>query len=300
MGPLLRQTLLWSGLLLAAVVVGIVGAKLNVILVAGLGIAIIGAAIVLAFPALSLVGLWILSFGMLPAVLVPGRCRTQMRNLIEVGLLGMAGLLAARAFFDEKIRISDLILPWAAFLARLAGALDRRIQSRGYFIEHYTLAIPDARKHFGWLMLVVAAFVERQRPWRLHSIVVAIASILSVEMLIQAASGRLILAQIYEFKAEASEGSSIPRGTTWGAEYLMMYVVYYSVQRLTASQEPDRLRKALPLLLLNMAGLLCTFTRGIWAAAIAGLFFLVLFSGPLRIRLAVRLGIATMPSPSAS
>lgn len=287
----MRQALLWSALLLAAVVVGIAGAKLNPILVAGLAVAIVGASFVLVFPAPALVGLWVLSFGMLPAVLIPGPVQDQMRNLIEVGLLGMAGLLATRAFFDEKVEISDLILPWAAFLAAWL-LLWIAAFAKGYVIERYTLAIPDARKHFGWMMLIVAAFVERQRPWRLHSIVVAIASILSVEMLIQAASGRLILAQIYEFKAEASEGSSIPRGTTWGAEYLMMYVVYFSLQRLTASQEPQRLRKALPLLLLSMAGLLCTFTRGIWAAAIAGLFFLVLFSGPLRIRLAVRLGIA--------
>ena len=105
--PLMRQALLWSSLLLAAVVVGIVGAKLNVILIAGLGIAIVGASIVLVYPALSLVGLWILSFGMLPAVVIPGPVQDQMRNLIEVGLLGMAALLAARAFFDEKVSISD-------------------------------------------------------------------------------------------------------------------------------------------------------------------------------------------------
>ena len=287
----MRHLLLWLGLLLAAVLVGIIGAKLNVILVAGLGLAIIGAAVVLAFPALALVGLWVLSFGMLPAVLVPGAVQAQMRNLIEVGLLGLAFLLAARAFFDERIRNTDLILPWSAFLGAWL-VLWVIAFTRGYFIEQYPLAIPDARKHFGWLMIVVAAFVERQRPWRLHSIALAIATILSVELLVQAASGRLILAQIYEFKAEASDGSSVPRGTTWGAEYLMMYAVYYSVQRLTATVEPSRLRRTLPVLLLNMAGLLCTFTRGIWVAAIAGLFFLVLFSGPLRIRLGLRLGIA--------
>jgi len=293
LGPATRQALMWSALLLGAVTIGIVGAKLNVMLIAGLAIAIIGASLVLAFPSLALVGLWVMSFGMLPAVLVPGAVQDQTRNLIELSLLGMAGLLAARAFFDERIDISDLILPWAAFLAAWL-LLWIAAFVRGYFIERYTFAIPDARKHFGWAMLIVAAFVERHRPWRLHSIVVAVASILSFELLVQAASGRLILAQIYEFKAEGSEGSSIPRGTTWGAEYLMMYVVYYCLQRLTAGQEPQRWRKVLPLLLLNMAGLLCTFTRGIWVAAIAGLVFLVLFGGPLRIRLAVRLGIAAV------
>ena len=75
-----------------------------------------------------LVGLFVLSFGMLPAVMIPGPVQDQMRNLIEVGLLGMAALLAARAFFDEKASISELILPWAAFL--VAWFLRSTSQSR--------------------------------------------------------------------------------------------------------------------------------------------------------------------------
>ena len=45
------------------------------------------------------------------------------------------------------------------------------VACQGYFVAHYELAIPDARKHFGWAMIVVAAFVEGRHRWRLHTIV---------------------------------------------------------------------------------------------------------------------------------
>src|SRR5690606_8668769 len=62
-------------------------------------------------------------------------------------------------------------------------------------------------------------------------------------------------------------------------------------QKLVASRETSRLLVDLPLLLVNVAGLLCTFTRGIWFGALAGLIGLVVFGGGLRNRLALRLGI---------
>ena len=159
-------------------------------------------------------------------------------------------------------------------------------------MSHYELAIPDARKHFGWAMIVVAAFVEGQHRWRLHTIVIAIASVLSAEMLLQALSGEYFLSQIYDVQAQAAEGSSVPRGYSWGGEYLMMYAIYYSAQKLVASKKPGRLM-FLALLLLNLAGVLCTFTRGIWFGTAAGLLGLALFGGALRMRLGLWLGIVT-------
>ena len=109
--PAINQALLVSGL-----VVALLATSLDIPRLATLGAAGAATVLVLAYPTAALVGLFVLSFGMLPAVLLPDALHDRMRNLVEVGLLGMAVLLALRAWLDPRIRIQYLVLPWVPFL----------------------------------------------------------------------------------------------------------------------------------------------------------------------------------------
>ena len=104
------------GVIAAGLVLALLATSLGDLRIAAIGGATAAAMLVLTYPSAALVLLFVLSFGMLPAVLLPDALHDRMRNLVEVGLLGMAGLLALRAWLDPRIRIQYLVLPWVPFL----------------------------------------------------------------------------------------------------------------------------------------------------------------------------------------
>lgn len=220
-----------------------------------------------AFPTLAFSGALVLMFGLLPpsifASLPLGGATLRPPELILMLLLITLGFRSLGTWGYLAKPIKPLIVPLLVLCCGLLIGL-----AKGKLFLKNPQAMAEARQYFGWLALPLALWIASHRPGKLHVIVMWIALLASAVMVFQLGSG---IQLIYGFRGAeelSKDFKDITRSAIGGGTLFLCYAAYYLFGKF-CDDTKNRFFTFLVLLLV-VGGVAATFSRAVWAGAVAG------------------------------
>ncbi len=217
----------------------------------------------------------ILAFGALPFVPLDYRLANEAAILWAIAL-GIFYWLTGKEIDAAPIR--EFKAPLLLFCLAWVIAL-----IQGYAIAHLKFAIPDSRRYVGLLAVLIFAALEGRKgnSGFIHRLILSFGTLSSVLLLLQLGTGWRVFAGLKGFMEGGigAEYSDVVRGSAEGGDYFMAYGLFYSLFLLIENPGREFPRRATLIgqVILNAAGLVAIFSRGIWAGLVLGLFLLLVF-----------------------
>lgn len=224
----------------------------------------------LSFPLAGLVAVYALIFEAVPGFLQPdlpiGGIRLKLFDLAIFYLLAVAlcrALLQGRTLWAPLREFRwPLVYLFAALIASVIYVKTMVPNDR---------MLAEARAHVVWLLLPLTVFTldtdDRHRRFVLCC--TGIATVICVYMLLQTGLDLKIMTGSRVEALDAGANSDVVRSIAGGAIYIVVFVMFLTLNRLWEGRLSAWL--AVPLLLLLLLGIAVQFGRGIWVASAMGL-----------------------------
>lgn len=220
-------------------------------------------------PEIAIIGLWILMSGLVPAALTPrlplGPGLVKGQELALFLLFSLALLKALRA---KPLGAYWVWLRPVMFFLGLAGLAT----AVGMFISNspYKDVLQDARNMAGWLMVFVLVYLVRTQSQldRLFTGLISCGALVAIAVIAQFLTGRTFLqdAPVQQLVTLSEGVSDVIRSGAGGGIYIMIFSLLLLLGGVLT--KTARWYIALPLMVLLTAGLVVTFGRGLWIAAV--------------------------------
>ncbi len=271
---LVGSLLLGLGVLFACLFSGMAAAVLPwwlIMIALGLPLLILAGHV---WPFLGLLGVVVLSSGMVPSSVLPqlplGPGKILGADLALMMMLGLAVLKCGGRGLEALRSAKPFLQPIAVFL--LAIPLCSAV---GYLL-HGTMikeVLTEARVQIYWMVvfLPIVLITNMRDLNRVMWGIVWIGVVLSVIVVLQFVTGIHLLenARVENLRTMGTNYSDVTRSTAGGAIYLIVLPVFFLVARmLTRSLSP---LIVLPLLAVLASGIIVSFGRGIWITTVIGL-----------------------------
>ncbi|MFY9511292.1 MAG: O-antigen ligase family protein [Rubrivivax sp.] len=244
----------------------------------------------ISFPLAGLVAVYALIFEAVPGFLQPdlpiGGIRLKLFDLAIAYLLAIAlcrAVLQGRTLWAP---LREFRWPLVYLLVALAASV--------FYVK--TMApndrmLAEARAHIVWLLLPLTVFTlsTRDKHRRFLLCCAGIVAVVCVYMLLQTGLDLRIMTGSRVEALDAGANADVVRSIAGGAIYIVVFVMFLTLNRLWEGRLSGWV--ALPLLLLLLLGIAVQFGRGIWVASAMGLLVSAVvfrgFSGLLKTSLAM-------------